>query len=190
MASRGSCVTSNRVPLKDASCRASSRRTSARIETSSAESGSSSSSSRGSVASALRSATRCACPPDSERGIAPALSDSPASASHLRALSTAFGRRSERRPKATFSSTVRWGKRTWSWKTRPTRRRSAGTWMPASLSSRTFSSSDTRPCISSRPASARNRVVLPAPFGPSTATVSPPATVKRTSSVKSSRPRR
>src|SRR6184192_4240657 len=53
-----------------------------------------------------------------------------------------------------------------------------GTWRPTAESSSTSPSSSTRPAIGTRPASARRRVVLPAPLGPSTATVSPASTVR------------
>src|SRR5207245_9512662 len=57
-------------------------------------------------------------------------------------------------------------------------------WRPAAESSGTAPPSSTAPWIGSRPASARSSVVLPAPFGPRTATVSPAETSRSTSRKK------
>src|SRR5215216_6314540 len=158
MASRGSWVTSSRVPSKEARWRRRSRRTSVRVAASRAARGSSRSSSRGSPAMARARATRWAWPPDRARGRAPAWPARPTRSSQpaARRRASALGRPRARSPKATSSRTV---------PSRLTRPRASGT----------------------SPARARSRVVLPAPFGPSSTTSSPVATTSSTS--RSSSPR-
>ena len=78
-------------------------------------------------------------------------------------------------PNATFACTVMCGNSAYSWNTSPTERRSGGRSMPRSVSSHTSSPSAIRPRAGRRsPATARRIVVLPAPDGPTSATVSAP----------------
>ena len=72
----------------------------------------------------------------------------------------------------------RCGKSAYSWKTRPTLRRSGARSTPAAVSSQTSPSSATRPLRGrSNPATTRSTVVFPAPDGPTSANVSPGSTV-------------
>ena len=73
-------------------------------------------------------------------------------------------------PKATFRSTLRCGKSAYSWKTRPTRR-SSGRRGRRPASSQTSPSSAIRPVGRASPAIARRTELLPAPEGPTSATV-------------------
>src|SRR5439155_478104 len=105
------------------------------------------------------------------------------------ATARASGRWRARRPKATFSSTLRCGKSRCCWNTMPIGRRSVGARTPAAVSSSTTPSSTTLArSARTSPATARRNVVLPAPFGPSSATTSPGPASRAAS--RSSVPRR
>ena len=187
-ASRGSCVTTMHGPAWACRWPRSCRRTSARTSASSAASGSSSSSAAGAGARARASATRCASPPDSRCTRAWRSSCSPRRSSQASACwcADALVWPAARRPNATFSVASRCANSSRSWNTRPMERSSGGTLMAVAGASSTRSPNRTSPAsIGCSPATTRSRVVLPAPFGPSTATVSPAATVRSTSSSRS-----
>ena len=190
VASRGSWVTRTHEAPEALTWSRSNCRTMVRWVTSSAAMGSSRSRMRGPVASARARATRWDCPPDSWCGRCWAHAATPSRRSQSRATDVASEREAPRRrgPNATLARTSRCGKRRCSWKTRLHGRRSGGTRTPPAGSSRTCPSTTIRPPVrGTTPASARSSVVLPDPFGPSTATTSPSATSRWMSSWKSSR---
>ena len=119
-ASRKSWVTSSVGSARAARTSCSSLRTTPRVWASSAESGSSSRRTRGSRARARATATRWRSPPESPPG-----RSSARSAICTRSSSSAT-RASLAPPKATLRRTVMCGKSAYSWKTRPTERRSGG----------------------------------------------------------------
>src|SRR5262249_43008830 len=117
-------------------------------------------------ASARARAVRCRSPPDSSPGFAFARwrIRKPSSRSSTRAFP----------PYATFSRTVRCGKRAYSWKTSPTDRSSGGSSMPRPPSNQVSAPRAIRPASGrARPAIARRTLVLPDPDGPRSASVSP-----------------
>ena len=179
IASSGSWVTSTVAPSNDGEVAVAARPgRPAGCAASSAASGSSSSSSRGSAASARASATRWACPPESWRGLRPACSASPTRSSQSAARSRASppgdaaGSAARRRRCPARSGAGRAGspgtpRRPGAAPARAGRR--------ATGRRRPVPSSRIRPVVerhAGRPARAA-RCVLPAPFGPSSATTSP-----------------
>jgi hypothetical protein len=82
----------------------------------------------GETAKAGARATRCCCPPESWCGYRSPRSARPtnSSSSPARPARSDLARRRTRRPKATFSATVRFGKRLYAWKTIPMSRLLAG----------------------------------------------------------------
>ena len=177
---------------RPASTRLSSLRSSGAAWMSRADRGSSSSSTSGSTARARAAATRCACPPDNSPGRRSARSAASTSASQCRADSRAsrLGIPALRGPKATFSRALRCGNSRGSWASRAVPRRCGAVHVctPGPSSNRT------RPFTSARPVSGRSspeitesRVDFPAPFGPSTATVSPGARLSDTSKRRAAR---
>src|SRR5262245_53931972 len=88
-----------------------------------------------------------------------------------------------RRPKATFSNTVMWGKSAYDWKTRPRLRRCTATRVMSSPARITCP-----PSGSTSPATARSSVLLPHPEGPRRETNSPGATSSVTSSTATTEP--
>ncbi len=153
-----------------ASSSCSSMRISSRVGWSSADSGSSSSSRPGLIASARARATRWRSPPLSQRGDRLASCESPSWHSS-ESVSAPEASRLARGPNLTFSLTDRCGKRAASWKTRPMRRRSAGTPVRSAPARRIFPERWGR-----SPAMVSRSMVLPAPDGPSSASTRPAAT--------------
>ena len=177
-ASTKSCVTSSVGRPSSRSVVRNSTRTASRVCGSSAASGSSRRSTAGSRASARASATRCRSPPDKASGRAPARSA-------IRKRSSSSSTRT-RPPNATFWRTLRCGKRAYSWNTRPTRRSSGGRETPAAASNHTSSPSAIRPSAGAdSPAIARRIVLLPAPEGPTIASVPSTSSVSSTSKARS-----
>ena len=165
-ASSKSCVTSSAGSASSRKRSCSSARTFPRVCGSSAAIGSSRRRTRGPRASARAIAARCRSPPDSCDGL-------------TRARCSICNRRSNPSarppPKTTFCSTLRCGKSAYSWKTKPTDRSSGRRSMPLSESNQTSPEHVTRPRAGrARPAIARSTDVLPAPEGPTSATVSGP----------------
>ena len=178
------------MPEKVVRWRRRSVRISTRVPASSAARGSSSRRRRGSVARARASATRCACPPERWAGRLSVCVVSPNRSSHPAAMSRAcrFCIPMRRSPKATLSSALRFGKSRKSWNTTAMRRCSGGNQASVAGSSSTSPSSSMRPAsIGRSPASARSAVVLPDPFGPRSATVSPSAISSSTARSRSPR---
>ena len=140
-------------------------------------SGSSRSSTCGSRASARATATRWRSPPDSPPG------RSSARWAMRKRSSSSRTRASLAPPKATLARTVMCGKSAYSWKTRPTERRSGGrsTLRCGVEPRRARRARSARGRGAAGPAMARRTVVLPAPEGPTSATVSAP-TVRLTPS--------
>ena len=147
--------------------------------TSSAARGSSSSSRSGSVTSARARATRWAWPPESSRGRAPACAARPTRSSHVDAAAAGAGPRGARGAGAEGHVVERRsgagtgggpGGRT------PTRRRSGGTKVPGGGSSSTRAAEPHVAAVDGlSPARQRRIVLLPAPFGPRTASTDPAA---------------
>ena len=185
-ASTGSCVTTIAIPPKAASTFASRARTSVRARTSSDDNGSSSSRRAGSCAIARAIATRCASPPESSTGRAFARCSRSIERRRSRARSLASPARipRARSPNATFSTADIVSKSTRSWKTTPADRSRGATCVVSSSS--TVPSSATVPrSIGASPARTRTRVVLPAPFGPTSATGRPRSASIEASTTKS-----
>src|SRR5882757_3041658 len=136
-----------------------------RVNASSAENGSSSSSTSGCGTSARAIATRCACPPESSRGQAVALSARPTRASAAATLSRLTPAARSARPKPILSATLSHGSSRGSWKIMP---------ILACGDMITALSSVTLPDVArSSPAMARSSVDLPQPEPPMMATISP-----------------
>ena len=147
--------------------------------------GSSATSRAGSVTRARARATRCCSPPESAGGQRSHRSR----ARPTRSSCTAARRAAARRPtprnssgQATFSSTVKLGKRLKLWNTKPICR------SRRSLSASTVSRARSRPATTTRPALGRSSpasklrsVVLPDPLGPMTERNSPAPTASETS---------
>ena len=160
-------------------------RTSAPTATSSPASGSSSRITFGSVARARAIATRWAWPPDNWTGLRSTKAPQPTASSSVRARARAAAREAPPAsgPNITLASTSRCGNSEGRWVSRATRRRWIGTWTdpPATVAS----SMRTVPALgATSPATRCNKVVLPEPFGPTTAVTVPGGT-----SMASSTPR-
>ncbi len=135
-----------------------------RVRESRALKGSSRRSTDGSSASARAIATRWRIPPESSPGRASAQPSRPTRRrrSRARAVRAAASCPATSSGKATLASDVRHGSRRGSWNTRPTRGSGPRTAAP---------STSTVPAAAGRsPARTRRRVLLPQPFGPTSAT--------------------
>ena len=135
---------------------------------SSAPSGSSSSTSLGCITSERASATRCFWPPEICSGLRSSRPARPTISMDVltRSVNSAFDSVCApfRKPKATFSKTVRCGNKAKFWNTNPMPRSCAG----KSVISRPWN--HMRPASGvSKPAITRNKLVLPEPDGPSRA---------------------
>lgn len=151
-----------------------SSRTRTRSPASSAANGSSSSSTRGRAANARANATRC-CPPESWWGRASARPVRPTRSSQCRTVAAVSLRLADAIPNATLPATLRCGNSAPSCGIRPTRRRCAGSDLPAPVTA--CPPMCTVPASgSSKPARIRSKVVFPQPEGPSTAVVVPAGT--------------
>ena len=167
-ASRKSWVTSSVGSARAPSTSCSSPRTTARVCASSAESGSSRSRTCGSRARARATRDALAL---AARQPARALVGQVRDPHAVQQLAHA-GRRSRRRRRR-WPRTVMCGKSAYSWKTSPTERRSGGRSTLAAASNQALPPRAMRPRSGRRrPAMARRTVVLPAPEGPTSATVS------------------
>ena len=179
-----SWVTTMHTPSNSSSRRRSSARRGSLAEASTAARGSSRSRSSGEVASARASATRCAWPPESASGSTCASASAPSRSSQRWASSRAARRAAPRRrtPKATLSRADRCGNNRWSWNTIPTPRSSGPTKvLPGPLSSTRTPSVISPRWMRNNPARVCRQVVLPAPFGPTSATGDPSSTRRSTS---------
>ena len=173
LASRKSWVTISVGICSPERMSASSSRTAVRVCASSADSGSSSSSTDGSRPSARATATRWRSPPLSRGGFSRARWPMP------KRSSSSLTRRGDAPPNATLPATVMCGNSAYSWKTRPTERRSGARLTLRARSNQTSSPSAIRPSAGCfKPATWRRIVDLPAPLGPTSANVSAP-TVRR-----------
>ena len=149
---------------------------------------------RGCARRARRAARRAAAPP----GRAPARARPRRAGARRRTAAPGFSPARCAMPSRSSSSstrsraaegdvarTVMCGNSAYSWNTSPTERRSGGRSIRARVSNQTSSPSAIRPArrAGAGPATARSTVVLPAPDGPTSATVSAP-TVSATSTLK------
>lgn len=174
-ASVWSWVTSTAVvPVRRTTSRVSAR-TWPRSPSSRLENGSSSSRTFGRGASARARASRCCSPPESSCGYRPARWPSRTSSSMAATRSRRSRRGTALRPNATLRATSRWGNNAWSWKTRPTLRRSG--WCQQPPPATVSPAMAIRPASGrSSPAMSRRSVDLPQPLGPITATTDPDCT--------------
>ncbi len=177
-ASTGSCVTIRQTPGKPARWSRRACRTRALAVWSSAASGSSRRRRRGRAARARARATRCAWPPESWPGLRCARWPTPSRSSHswasprARALEAPW----EVLPYAVLARAVMCGNSAPSCGTQAMPRRCGGSGATSCSPSRRESAV----ARSVSPRRARRRVVLPAPLGPTTATVRPPASSSAT----------
>ena len=169
MASRAVWVTTMLTPSNARRCSRSCVRSAIAPAASSEAVGSSSSSIRGSLASARAMATRCACPPESSRGLRSARSAIASRSSQAsRGCAALLARYARTRVARTrrCRARVRCGKSRWSWKTKPTSVRVVGTCDVGTGPGHAADADLARRRRPTSPASARSVVDLPAPLGP------------------------
>ncbi len=181
----GSCVTRTTVVPRSALAALSSPTTSSLDSASSWLVGSSASSTDGPLAIATAMASRCCCPPESrETGVRACSSSCTASSSAaVRRRFTAGVRRVGRWAKSTLPAAVAYGSRLrdGSCSTTPTSRARKDSSSRSPMRTMSWPCTSRVPAVGRcRPASSVSSVDLPAPDGPSSATVSPSSTRRST----------